>query len=249
MSKKQCNPFISFDKKEHKYYNEILIKADTNLHDQIAEYISTLDINKNQKDIKILDYGCGEGALSQRLFDLGYDVISVDINSESFKAETKFVHLDFNNKEAVKEFIKKHNNFDIILGVEVIEHIFSPYDYLNNIKQMMNSKTIAIITTPNISSWWNRVYFFLTGRLFGFEEHDWSTQGHIHPFTEAEMKILFKELNLLLIEKICGGEMPVIWVYNLKRLILSLLLLPFRIIMKGDKDSWITLYVIKKNND
>lgn len=55
------------ESKEIRYYKGIRIKADWGLHEQIAG----ICVKHLCKDAKILDFGCGEGALSQRLYDIG----------------------------------------------------------------------------------------------------------------------------------------------------------------------------------
>jgi len=99
------------------YYKGIRIKADTGLHEQLADII--LDVLP--RGSRVLDFGAGEGALSQRLHDLGYRVYSVDIDQENFKAGTVFKRLDFNNLAETMSFQAKHaNEFDLVLSVEVI---------------------------------------------------------------------------------------------------------------------------------
>ncbi len=57
----------TIETKKIKYYKGIRIKADWGLHEQIAD----ICVKYLVKDTKILDFGCGEGALSQRLYDIG----------------------------------------------------------------------------------------------------------------------------------------------------------------------------------
>jgi len=243
MDCKKVAPLFGKDKKEPRYYKNIRMKTDTCLHEQLVEYINTISQNKK---LKILDWGCGEGALSQRLVDLGHEIIAVDMDANNFKANCQFVQIDFNNKNEVENFLEKKHDFDVVLGIEVIEHVKSPYEYLEYIKQLCNDKTIAIVSTPNIASWWGRFWFLLAGELWGFSYESWDDPGHINPINEIEMKRILKEKNFNLIDIFEGGILPIIWFYNLKRLLISLFMLPFRLIMKGKKDGWVLIYVFKK---
>lgn len=125
--------FSTMTTKPLTYYKGMRMKADLGEHEQIAEIIEVYF----PKDARILDFGCGEGALSQRLKDKGYDVYSVDADKESFKADTPFECLDFNDKFAVEKFYERHTDeFDLVLGVEVIEHLENPWEYVRNLKAL-----------------------------------------------------------------------------------------------------------------
>ena len=69
-----------FGRKKFEYYDGLLIRADTGLHDQIADKIQS----KIEKGASVLDMGAGQGALSARLFDLGYVVTAVDTNDKDY---------------------------------------------------------------------------------------------------------------------------------------------------------------------
>jgi len=114
---------VLFGKKKLQYYKGILIKADLNLHEQIAEQL--INLKPPTPKIRVLDLGAGEGALSQRLFDLGYSIVAVDQNQSDFKCnEIPFLKVDFNHEDEVRELREQQKeSFDIVLGVEVIEHL------------------------------------------------------------------------------------------------------------------------------
>ena len=92
------------------------------------------------------------------------------------------------------------NYFDLVLLSEVIEHLVNPDNALKEAHRVLKSNGILIVTTPNLSSWMNRVYL-----LFGYQPPDaetstqvrvgnpWrdgSLSGHIRPFTVRALKEL-----------------------------------------------------------
>lgn len=94
-----------FGRKKPQYYKGLLIKADLGLHDQIAEKIQ----NEVKQGGAILDLGAGEGALSQRLSDMGYLVTAVDMDSDNFKcADVKFTKVNFDSTDEVSHFVSQH---------------------------------------------------------------------------------------------------------------------------------------------
>ena len=157
--------FSTITTKPLTYYKDIRMKADTKLHSQVSDLL----FKYAPPSMTVLDFGCGEGALSQRLKDIGYTVLSVDIDCDSFKADTDFEQLDFDNKNACERFYQKYaEKFDIVLGLEVIEHIQNPWEYIGNLARLCKPSGHICISTPNITSWYSRVRFLFSGRFRGW---------------------------------------------------------------------------------
>lgn len=227
-------PFVAREIKGPRYYKGILQKTDTGLHEQLANYIHA---TFEKRRLRILDWGCGEGALSEKLSDEGHDVLAVDIDPTAWKGkQANFVQLDFNNPAAVESFVSQHaGQFDLVLCVEVIEHIESPWVLL---RQARRFGCDLIVTTPNISSWWGRFWFFLTGDLWGFTQDGWVDPGHINAIGVNEMSNMLNDVGFKIVQVFPGGRLPVIWLYNLKRTLISLVMLGLRPFMSGYKDGW-----------
>ena len=63
-------PWIKIGKKKQRHYKGIPMKTDEFVHEQILDLLGPyLSAGEN---VKILDWGCGAGALSQRLMDHGW---------------------------------------------------------------------------------------------------------------------------------------------------------------------------------
>lgn len=236
--------FAYLNEKKAEYYNGIKIKADLGLHEQIANKILKLI----PKGARILDFGAGEGALSQRLNDLGYYVISADIDEINFKAQTDFIKVNFNNDNEVKSFIDKHcNSFDLVLGIEVIEHLENPWHYIKDLKMLVKAGGYILVTTPNITSWFSRLIFLKTGRFHQFQDSD-RVYGHINPISADELELIceMNQLDKVTIEP--AGTLPRIWI---KKSILATLKNIFGYIasfgMKGIYDGWCIMGIFQKN--
>ena len=243
-------PWFGADRKRPHHYQGLRMKTDTHLHAQLEGLITKLvpvESGESRKP-KVLDLGCGEGAFSQRLHDLGYEVTSADVDRDHFKAEGPgFVAIDFNDRAAVERFVDEHQHApDLILAIEVIEHLQNPWDFIALCRRLCTEKTHLVVTTPNVASWWSRVWFFLTGEFWGFNPESWSDPGHVHPITPTEMRGMLRENGLECLEVLAAGNLPVIWAYNWKRLLVSLLVLPLRLVMRGEKDGWVLCYHARK---
>lgn len=230
-------------KKKPQHYNNLLIKADLGLHDQIAtELLGTLP-----KNAKILDLGAGEGALSERLADLGFHVTAADKDEENFKStKASFTKINFDSLEDIQVFTEKHQNeFDAVLGIEVIEHVQDQWQYVRQLMQMVKKDGLILITTPNTASWLSRVLFLLSGRFHQFSDADLS-YGHINPISEWELNLILKETGATDIKTTPAGTLPALYLSNFKTSLLSFLMLPLRPFMKGIIDGWCIMAVAKK---
>jgi len=193
--------------KAREYYKGIPIMADTGLHDQIAEVIQSV----LPKGARILDSGAGAGALSQRLQDLGYAVYSVDKNHACFKADTCFEQIDLDDADQLSAFMMAHaESFELVLAVEVIEHVENPWKYIRDLKSLVRPGGYILLSTPNVASWYSRVLFFFTGRLHQFGDGD-RHYGHINPIFEDELRLIAQRTDLQIVCVRPGGWLPRLW--------------------------------------
>ncbi len=82
--------------------------------------------DKPLKNIKLLDIGCGGGLLSEPMCRLGANVVGIDAskkNIEVAKFHAKKNNLKIDYKVASPEMLKNKIKFDIILNMEIVEHV------------------------------------------------------------------------------------------------------------------------------
>ena len=231
---------IKFGKLKQKYYRGILEKANYSLHDDLfsmmKEHITV--------DSYALDFGCGEGAFSQRLADAGCKVDACDIDADSFKASVhQFIRLDINKEHISDNFTRK---YDIVVAMEIIEHLENPWKFIRDIKTLLAPEGIIVLSTPNISNFASRLRFMMRGSFLSFEQAGW-TYGHITPLTSLQLEYIFKQNGLTILKKKAAGTLPLfhfdnISVFNLFRNTVMPLLLPF---LSGDKKGWCNAYILK----
>jgi SAM-dependent methyltransferase len=234
---------IYIGKKQKQYYKNILMMVDLGMHEQIFEEVVKLV----QSGSKILDLGCGEGALSQRLVDNGYMVTSVDKNPSYFKCQgSDFVEIDFDKKDQLDAFIvKNENTFDAVIGIEVIEHVENQWEYIRGLKMMCKKDGHIFVSTPNIQSWLSRFNFVRNGRFHQFSDIDLE-YGHISPLTQWELSVIAKGLGLQVVRSIGIGTLPTFYFTSLKTVVASFIALILRPFMTGQLNGWCVLTVFKK---
>ena len=108
--------------------------------------------NRNIRNLKILDVGCGGGIICEPLARLGAKVTGMDFapnNIIAAKIHSKKNKLKINyiNKDIEKS--KLDEKFDIILMFEVLEHLDDWKKTIKNIKKNLNKNGLIIISTIN----------------------------------------------------------------------------------------------------
>ena len=108
------------------------------------------------KNLKILELGCGYGSMVYYLNKNGYsDVIGIDISEEQVKGAEK---LGINNiiKADSYEFLKqqKGNTFDIIIAFDLIEHYTkeSLFSLIEEVNRTLKHGGLFISHQPNLNS-------------------------------------------------------------------------------------------------
>ncbi len=122
--------------------------------DQIAaEFDRDLTEPKPFADLRILDIGCGGGLLSEPMARLGATVVGADaaegnIPVAQVHAEQSGLDIDYRNTTA-EDIAASGEVFDVILNMEVVEHVADPLAFLSACKQLLKPGGLHICSTIN----------------------------------------------------------------------------------------------------
>ena len=118
--------------------------------------IGTLNIKNNQnkplKNIKILDIGCGGGLLSEPMSRLGADVVGIDASDRNIKVaklHAKKNHLNIKYLCTSPENLNIKTKFDVILNMEIIEHVENIDFFLKSCSKLLKKNGIMFVATIN----------------------------------------------------------------------------------------------------
>ena len=108
--------------------------------------------NKPLENIKILDIGCGGGLLSEPMTKLGADVVGIDASKNNIKIAE--LHAKKNNLKikyycTSPEKFKTETKFDVILNMEIIEHVNDVDFYLKSCSRLLRKNGIMFVATLN----------------------------------------------------------------------------------------------------
>jgi len=127
------------------------------------EKIAIKIINKIvKKNSKVLDTGCGEGNFMRRLIKISpnADVRGIELSKDAVK-EAKKSRLNVTEGDLNNKIKFEKNFFDIIYCGEVIEHLYNPDAFLEEVHRVLNKEGYLIVTTPNLAAWFNRILFLI----------------------------------------------------------------------------------------
>ena len=122
----------------------------------IASTHFKLNLNQNYplKNLEILDIGCGGGLISEPMCRLGGRVTGIDASKKNIiiaatHAKKDFLKINYLNKSP--EEMYEENKYDIILNLEVVEHVDDLDLYLKSCNSLLKKNGIMITATINRS--------------------------------------------------------------------------------------------------
>lgn len=103
--------------------------------------------------LRILDIGCGGGLLSEPMARLGADVVGADaaprnIPVAQLHAEQSGLAIDYRNTTA-EDLAAAGERFDVVLNMEVVEHVADPLAYLTACQTLLRPGGIMLCSTLN----------------------------------------------------------------------------------------------------
>ena len=106
------------------------------------------------RDARVLDVGCGGGLLSEPMRRLGFEVTGVDASERNVAVATAHAAetgLDIDYRTATAEQLEAEGagRFDVILNMEVIEHVADPEAFVRTCARLVKPGGLMIVATLN----------------------------------------------------------------------------------------------------
>lgn len=163
---------------------------------------------------RILDIGCGTGALGELLTQNGNCVDGVTHSPEELVMASKRLHkvflIDLNDPVNIRAQINEA--YDILIFADVLEHLIYPGDTLKLFDHSLSSGGQIFISLPNVACFYVRIGL-LFGRFNPLEEGGILDKTHLHHYTLKTAKELIQEAGLR-IEKIDFMPGISVWLYQ-----------------------------------
>jgi 2-polyprenyl-6-hydroxyphenyl methylase / 3-demethylubiquinone-9 3-methyltransferase len=122
------------------------------IRDNIIKTLKLKDKNKPLEKIKILDIGCGGGLLSEPMCRMGAQVTGIDASEKNIniaKLHAKKDNLKIKYYCASPENFKTNDKFDVILNMEIVEHVQDVNFFLQSCSKLLKNHGIMFVATLN----------------------------------------------------------------------------------------------------
>ena len=190
----------------HKF-NPIRIKY---IKDNIIQNFKIKSKNAPLKSLNILDIGCGGGLLSEPMCRLGGNVTAIDASKKNIdvaKFHSKENKLKIEYLCASPEKLKINKEFDVVLNMEVVEHVEDINLFLNKSSQLLKSNGLMFVATLNKTL--ESYIFAIVGaeyilRWLPIGTHEWDK------FIEPSTLIEFAKKHGLRLDKLDGMRFDIL---------------------------------------
>ena len=188
-------------------FNPLRIKY---IKDSIIKHFNIKKKKLPLSGLNILDIGCGGGLIAEPMSRLGANITGIDASEKNIKiakAHLKKSKLKINYKCASPENLNQKENFDVILNLEIIEHVEDVELFMEKSSKLLKKNGLMFVATINKTL--KSYLFAIIGaeyilRWLPIGTHDWEN------FVEPSKLILLGEKNRLKLNKIDGMKFDII---------------------------------------
>lgn len=147
-----------------------------------------------EKNSRVLDVGCSNGALGESLIKLKNCIVDgIEMDKGDFKKAKEVLNKTYNL--SMEEFLRSasvdNDKYDVILFMDVIEHLYNPVEVLAKTKKLLNSNGMIIFSIPNMAHISTRL--MLMAGEFEYGNTGLLDNTHLHFYTKKEIERIFAE--------------------------------------------------------
>ena len=181
------------------------INNNTVHHNYLIKSVENIIKIENTSNIELLDIGCGNGYLTQKISKFFKHSTGIDLSRTGIEKAQKLKSdkLEFKNI-GLEEIINQGKKFKFITSFEVIEHQYLPDEFLNQINKILTDDGKLLISTP-----YHGYFKNLLINLLGKHDYHYNPlwrHGHIKFFSIKTLTNLLKKCNLKVIKKKFSGR-------------------------------------------
>lgn len=144
---------------------------------------------KGLENLSYLDVGCGNGSITKKISNFFKNTTGIDLSyagiEQAKKANTKeidFLHL------SLEGMIEKKKKFNFVSAIEVIEHQYDPYLFVEQLSKVTEDNGFVLISTP-YHGYFKNLLISILGKMDRHFTVLWR-HGHIKFFSIKTLKEL-----------------------------------------------------------
>ena len=188
-------------------FNPIRIKY---IKENIIKDFKIKPSRKPLKKLNLLDIGCGGGLLSEPMCRLGANVVGIDASVKNIKVakfHARKNKLKINYRVASPEKLKSKIKFDVILNMEIVEHVENIDFFIKESAKLLKKNGVMFVATLNKTL--KSYAFAIVGAEYILKwlpigTHDWEK------FIKPEDLISISEKNGLSLKKLDGMKFNIL---------------------------------------
>ena len=122
------------------------------IKENIINHFKLNNISKSLSGVSILDIGCGGGLLSEPMSRMGANVTGIDASEKNIKIaklHSKKNKLKINYLCSSPEKLKIKKKFDVILNMEIVEHVENVDFFLKSCSALLKKNGLMFVATIN----------------------------------------------------------------------------------------------------
>ena len=186
--------------------------ADSRLNESHKYLLPTIegilgDFENTNKGRNLIDVGCGNGSVTKVMSLRGYSCVGLDASVEGVRlANETYPDINIFHGSAYDDLSSIHGTFDVVMSLEVVEHLYDPRKYATNLYSLVKEEGIAIISTP-YHGYFKNLAMALTGKLDKHFTALWD-HGHIKFWSVMTLTELLREAGFSKIQFHRVGRIP-----------------------------------------
>jgi len=189
----------------YKYENPHLNQSHEYL---LPTLVKLATLNRTESGLNdIFEIGCGNGSIANSLRKLDFDLVGVDPSLEGIHtANRTYPELKLYVGSTVEDLASKFGLFSFVISLEVVEHVYDPYEFASRAFDLLKQDGLLILSTP-FHGYLKNLLIALFNKWDDHFTALWSN-GHIKFWSVKTMTLLLEDAGFSDLEFHFVGRLP-----------------------------------------